>query len=120
MFEFDGSVIPGQSEVKQEAWEFMKWCSTKEMAFTSPSWVRCPAAARTCRRTSLMSYERAVFAEIMKTIAPLVLPNSFRYEGSVPDRAERSCGSVWLGEKRVEVIGSVKESFELFSIQPRA
>ncbi len=121
MFEFDGSVILNQSEVKQEAWEFMKWCSTKEAGIHIAELGSVPGGPDVWEDPSLMSYEpHAVFAEIMKTIAPLVLPNNFRYE-ELFQIAQNELDPVWLGEKRVEeVIGSVKESMQAILDQPRA
>ena len=122
MFEFDGSVILNQSEVKQEAWEFMKWCSTKEAGIHIAELGSVPGGRPDVwEDPSLMSYEpHAVFAEIMKTIAPLVLPNNFRYE-ELFQIAQNELDPVWLGEKRVEeVIGSVKESMQAILDQPRA
>ncbi len=122
MFEFDGSVILNSSEAKQAAWEFMKWCSTKEAGIHIAELGSVPGGRPDVwEDPGLMAYEpHAVFARIMQDIAPLVLPNNFRYE-ELFQIAKNELDPVWLGEKTIdEVIGGVQESMQAVLDQPRA
>ena len=122
MFEFDGNVILLQSKVQREAWEFMKWTSTKEAGIKIAEMGSVPGGRPDVwEDPSLMSYPpHAVFAEIMKTIAPLVLPNNFRYE-ELFQIAKNELDPVWLGEAKVDdVIEDVRASMQAVLDMPRA
>lgn len=122
MFEFDGNVILAQSEVIPEAWEFMKWCSTKEAGIHIAEAGSVPGGRPDVwEDPGLMAYEpHAVFAEIMKTVAPLVLPNNFRYE-ELFQIATNELDPVWLGDQTVDdVIADVQASMQDVLDLPRA
>ena len=122
MFEFDGNIIMAQSKVIPEAWEFMKWCSTKDAGVHIAEAGSVPGGRPDVwDDPGLMSFEpHAVFAEIMKTIAPLVYPNNFRYE-ELFQIATNELDPVWLGDKTVdEVIDSVQTSMQAVMDEPRA
>jgi multiple sugar transport system substrate-binding protein len=121
MFEFDPNVVLASSKAPAAAWEFLKFCSTKEAGVKIAQAGSVPGGRPDVwEDESLMSYPpHAVFTEIMKTIDPLVLPNNFRYE-ELFQVAGNVLDPVWLGEQQIEdVIGELADSMQAVLDQPR-
>lgn len=122
MFEWDGNVILSQSKAQREAWEFLKFNSTKDAGIKIAQMGSVPGGRPDVwEDPSLMEFPpHAVFAEIMKTIQPLVLPNNFRYN-ELFQIADNELDPVWLGEATIDdVIEGVRASMQDVLDMPRA
>ncbi|GIW61090.1 MAG: hypothetical protein KatS3mg087_2156 [Patescibacteria group bacterium] len=121
MFEFDPNVILRTSKVQREAWEYLKFLSTKEAGILIAEMGSVPGARPDVWEDDrLASFQpHAVFTDIMKTVDPLYLPANFRSE-ELFQIAKNSLDPVWLGEKKVsEVIDEMATQMQAILDMPR-
>jgi multiple sugar transport system substrate-binding protein len=80
MFEFDANVIMATTKQPQAAWEWLKFCSTKEAGVRIAELGSVPGARQDVwNDPTLMSKPyHVVFKDIMENIMPLVMPKNGR------------------------------------------
>ncbi len=121
MFEFDPNVILASSKVQPQAWEFLKYLSTKEAGVRIAEMGSVPGGRPDVwNDPRLAEYPpHMVFTKIMETIDPLVLPNNFRSE-ELFQIATNVLDPVWLGSAKVEdVIADLTSSMQAVLDMPR-
>lgn len=120
MFEFDPNVVLQSSKAPAAVWEFLKYVSTKEAGIKIAQMGSVPGGRPDVwEDPALADYPpHAVFAEIMKTIDPLVLPANFRSE-ELLQVVQNVLAPVWLGDSTIdEVAPTLRESMQGILDQP--
>ncbi|MFN8493875.1 MAG: extracellular solute-binding protein [Caldilineaceae bacterium] len=121
MFEFDSNVILKTSKAPEAAWEFVKYLSTKEAGVRIAELGSVPGGrADVWDDPKLQAIpSHVVFAEIMKTIDPLLLPANFRYQ-EVFQVVENTLAPVWLTEKTLDnVLGDLTNGLQQVLDKPK-
>ena len=121
MFEFDSNVILKNSKAPEAAWEFVKYLSTKEAGVRIAELGSVPGGRPDVwDDPKLMAKpSHVVFAEIMKTVDPLLLPANFRNQ-EVFQAVQNTLAPVWLTEKSLDdVLGDLTSSLQQILDKPK-
>ncbi len=121
MFEFDANVLLKTSKAPEAAWEFVKFLNTKEAGVRIAELGSVPGGRPDVwDDPKLMANpSHAVFAEIMKTIDPLLLPANFRNQ-EIFQVVDNILAPVWLNEKGLtDVMGELTSSLQQVLDKPK-